>query len=88
MTSYVCLKILNDGVVGLSSTYGEQIFTVRKARKNVRHGCVHCTSAIEMGVLCWGPLTNGMNRMHRICGACIMTLIDTMLTAHEKARHP
>lgn len=83
MTRYVCVEILNDGVVGLSSKYGEQLFTVRKARKPVRGGCAACRDAIEKGVLCWGPLTNGMNRMHRICGACMMTLITRILDKEE-----
>ena len=88
MTRYVCLKSLGVGVVGLSSKFGEQLFTVRKARKPVRGGCADCTSSIKRGDLCWGPITNGMNRMHRICDACILSMIDRMFIELERERHP
>ncbi len=78
MTDYVCLKVLTDAVVGLSSKYGEQLFTVRRARKPVR-GCADCGSPIPKGNLCWGPITNGMNRMDRLCSACMMSLVNRYL---------
>jgi len=74
MTEYTCVKMLSDGVVGLDSEFGRQLFTVRTARKRWR-ACAQCGAPIEKGSLCWGPVTNGLNRMHRLCSECIVQFL-------------
>jgi len=65
---------MNSGLARISTDeYGAQLWTRRKLRKDNR-GCVDCEQPIAKGAFAWGPLTNGYNRMHRLCHPCFTQL--------------
>lgn len=68
------LEQLNKGLARISTDkYGAQLWTRRKLRKENR-GCVECKQPIAKGLPAWGPLTNGYNRMERLCHPCFAQL--------------
>jgi hypothetical protein len=71
------MKLLGKMSYGLAristDKYGAQLWTRRKLRKNNR-GCVCCKQPIAQGLPAWGPLTNGYNRMDRLCHPCFTQL--------------
>jgi len=74
--AYELSKRLNEGLVGMRShEHGMQLWTRGKARKVATCRC--CESTIERSEVSWRPLTNGYNRMHRICDTCIANLTPT-----------
>jgi len=65
---------MNFGLARISTDeYGAQLWTRRKLRKD-NHGCVDCKQPIAKGTFAWGPLTNGYNRMQRLCHLCFTHL--------------
>jgi len=70
MTDYKIVKIFNEGLVGVSSTFGRQLFSSRTARKKTK--CADCGRDIEKGGKCWGEVSScAANRMHRVCDLCM-----------------
>ncbi len=69
---YRFIKRMNDGLVGLASSHGHQLFTTVKLRKT--KPCTLCEVALKSGDKVYSPITNGYNRMHRICVACVEEL--------------
>lgn len=70
MTNYKLIARMAEGVARLTSAaYGQQLWTVAKSRRPAE--CAHCCLTTEAGEQTWRPLTNGANRMHRICDECI-----------------
>lgn len=78
LTECQLLRVLNDGLVRLqtsdfSGDYGAQLWTrvtLRKS-KNKTKKCCNCDSELAPGDVAFTPITNGYNRMHRICTICI-----------------
>ena len=65
---------MNDGLVRLeSSLYGIQMWTRRKLRRSFhrKQWSARFAKSMQPGDVAYGPLTNGYNRMVRICEACI-----------------
>lgn len=69
MTVYHLVKTMADGVVGMRSVYGYQLFTRCKLRKPKK--CAECGVDLRKGEEAFSPLTNAMNRMHRLCVPCV-----------------
>jgi hypothetical protein len=64
-------KRLNDGLVGLTHpTYGEQLWVAGAVRKRGKE-CQDCKKMIPAGAMAYRPLTNGYNRMERLCVECV-----------------
>lgn len=73
-TDYRFIKRMNPGLVGLTSSHGQQLFTRGKLRK--AKSCALCKFPLKPGTLAYMPVTNGYNRMHRLCVACVQGLED------------
>jgi len=71
-TGYRFIKRMNDGLVGLSSSHGHQLFTTVKLRK--AKSCALCRVPLKPGDVVYSPVTHGYNRMHRLCVACVHEL--------------
>jgi hypothetical protein len=71
-TLYTFGKRLNDGLVGLQSKYGIQLWSRTKLRKDSK--CAVCEDPIAKGTTAFSPLTNDMNRMERVCEPCVTVL--------------
>jgi hypothetical protein len=71
-TDYTFVKRMNDDLVGLSSSHGQQLFTRARVRKH--RACALCKRKILPGSLAYRPITNGYNRMHRLCVPCVQDL--------------
>lgn len=69
---YKLVRVLSEGLVGLSSEYGWQLWVICKVRK--QHECVGCRKSFSAGSKMYRPLTNLSNRMRRLCGFCIRNL--------------
>ena len=69
---YRLVEILGDELIGLSSRYGRQLWATVKVRK--QHRCQHCEELFPVGSKMYCPITNGYNRMHRLCEDCIKHL--------------
>lgn len=67
-TEYSIIERPAEGVLRARSRFGLQIFTRVKLRKNTE--CAACDTPIKKGDTAWSPITNGYNRMHRVCVAC------------------
>ena len=72
VTRYKFVSRLGEGIVGLSSSYGDQMFVRSKIRKN--NSCELCCASLKPGDQAYRPITNGYNRMHRLCVACVQEL--------------
>lgn len=69
MVEYRLVAVLSDGVVGLSSEYGRQLWACCKMRK--QHICQVCKRSFAVGSEMYRPVGNSYNRMQRICEECI-----------------
>jgi hypothetical protein len=73
-TPYRIEARLNEGLIRLSHPrYGMMLWnraTIRKSRYGVRR-CEECQKPLESGAIAYRPITFGMNRMRRVCEACI-----------------
>lgn len=76
VTNYRFVKRMNGGLVGLASSHGHQLFTLVKMRKS--KPCVICDVALKPGDRAYSPITNGYNRMHRLCVACVEEMERTL----------
>ena len=73
--SYTFKKGLSDAIIGLEhDTYGLQLWVHATLRKPKRCAIDKCE--IPAKATAFSPLTNGYNRMHRICLACAEKLQD------------
>ena len=73
MTEYRLSLIPGDGQALLwSQEYGTQLWAECKMRK--AHKCAVCGMAYPVGTKMYRPMTNGYNRMHRICQCCVLSL--------------
>ncbi len=72
MTNYRIMEVVSPGLVGVTSEYGGQLMTERTLRKNTR--CETCREPLAKGSRAFGPVGNGMNRMHRIHARCLSAL--------------
>ncbi len=69
---YTFVDALSDGLVGLKhQEHGRCLWTARKLRKHAI--CAACGKQALAGSTAYGPLTNGYNRMDRICKHCVET---------------
>ena len=59
----------------LGMRYGLQLWSIQKSRKAAP--CRICDDTIEAGGWSYRPLTNGNNRMDRICVKCVDTVSIT-----------
>lgn len=71
MTAYRLRERLSADVVALDSRHGSQVFTACRLRKKTR--CCVCYAVLKPGAEAFRPVTNGNNRMDRICGQCVRT---------------
>ena len=69
MIVYRLVKTLGPGLIGVDSEWGRQVFTERTLRKPSQ--CASCGVELPKGARAYGPLDNGMNRMHRVHRECI-----------------
>jgi hypothetical protein len=70
MPDYILVKVLSDGLVGLSSEeFGRQLWDRCRTRKT--HECQVCHEWSGVGSQMYRPITNGYNRTHRICEDCV-----------------
>ena len=72
VADYAFVRRLAEGVVGLASSHGQQLFTLNKLRK--RTECAVCKGTLLPKDHAYSPITNGYNRMHRICAPCVNDL--------------
>lgn len=63
------VSVLAEGLVGLRTDAGKQLWTLVKIRK--ARECSVCRGKIDKGSEAFRPLTNGNNRYHRIHPECI-----------------
>ena len=71
---YKLTGALNEGVVRLEShQYGTQLWTRGRARKDCR--CAGCSKNIAKKSDRFAPITNGYNRMERLCIRCVERLV-------------
>lgn len=73
---YRLVRVLSEGLVGLSSEYGRQLWVVCKMRR--QHECVGCGRSFSAGSEMYRPLTNLSNRARRFCGGCIQHMIEKL----------
>jgi len=67
---YTLVSIPGDGLALLSSArYGQQLWVQCKTRK--AHQCRECGLICSAGTVMYRPLTNGYNRMERVCVGCV-----------------
>jgi len=71
-TDYSFVKRFAEGVVGLTSSHGQQMFVRSKLRKP--KACALCNVELKTKEQAYRPITNGYNRMHRLCVACVLEL--------------
>lgn len=72
IADYRFLKRMSEGLVGLTSSHGRQIFHTTELRKS--KPCALCKVELKPGDTAYSPITNGYNRMHRLCVACVEEL--------------
>ena len=69
MSEYRCVGTLGDNILRLESDrYGLQLWPRAKLRK--AKGCSVCRKTIQPKQDAFLPITNGYNRMERICWEC------------------
>jgi hypothetical protein len=70
MSDYYFLEHPGDGIYLLfHQEFGRQVWTKAKTRKVWE--CEVCRKRIEKGQVAYRPITNGYNRMCRICEECM-----------------
>jgi len=77
LTDCRLLGVMNEGLVRMdtadfSYNYGKQLWGIVKTRKVAR--CANCDQEIPKASQVYSPITNGYNRMHRICTTCVEQL--------------
>ena len=72
---YRLIKVLSDGIVGLSSEFGRQLWCICKMHK--QHECQECGQSFPIGAEMYRPLSNGFNRMRRLCKGCVCLMVKT-----------
>lgn len=73
--SYTLLAVMGPGMVRLSHpTHGTQLWTAVKLRGHDKC-CAMCDRKLVSGDEAFSPITNGRNRMERLCVGCL-----TMMT--------
>ena len=78
MGRYSLVTVLTDGVVGLSSEeFGRQLWHRCSTRKVQE--CEMCHWKFGVGSRMYRPITNGYNRMQRLCEDCVDRLIVRMV---------
>lgn len=69
MSEYWCIGVLGDSILRLEShLYGTQLWPTAKLRKS--KSCAVCEKLILPKQTAYSPITNGYNRMARICWPC------------------
>ncbi len=68
------LSVMNEGLVRIATSdfsgdYGAQLWAKAKLRKEKK--CFACEGQVAVGTEVYSPITNGYNRMHRICVGCV-----------------
>lgn len=77
---YQVSAVMNDGLVRMeNSEYGRQLWIKAPSRKV--KDCHVCDEAPPKGAVTWRALTNGYNRMHRICEGCMATMMKGKLSS-------
>jgi hypothetical protein len=66
---YRFAKRLSAALVGLSSQYGVQLWSAITLRKS--KACFVCEIVMPRGAPAYRPITNGDNRMDRLCVRCV-----------------
>jgi hypothetical protein len=67
--SYVVKKHLTEDLMVIRHPeYGEKMWGIVKLRKETK--CAQCKGALAVGARAFSPITNGYNRMHRLCLGC------------------
>jgi len=70
---YNLITIPGEGLALLSSEkHGRQLWAQCKTRKT--HKCHECDTTYPVGTEMYRPITNGYNRMQRICAQCIQMM--------------
>ncbi len=70
MNHYVLERCLSNRLVALTHPkHGHALWTSAPTRKPTK--CCECEQPITPPEHAWRPLTNGLNRMHRICTYCL-----------------
>ena len=77
-TIYQITEVLGDGLVGVTSQHGRQLWAKVRLRKFT--ACVKCRRDLPTKTEAFSPIGNGMNRADRLCLRCVAGLIS------EKAR--
>lgn len=69
LSNYKLVEKINDDLFRISSIYGNQLFTKTTLRK--KNVCAVCLCFLYSNDVAFKPITNGNNRMKRICQTCI-----------------
>lgn len=72
MAQYRLVTVLSDGLVGLSSEYGRQLWASCKMRR--QHKCEVCERSFPIGSKMYRPVKDDHNRMKRICEECVQLM--------------
>lgn len=73
MTDYVLVERRADGILLMwSEDYERQLWTLVRLRKPVQ--CVRCNDGLAKGASAFSPITNGQNRMKRLCLRCVSAM--------------
>jgi len=71
-SKYRIYKHRAEGVVQLHSIYGIQLWLITNTKVRKNHECQMCGRLVVQGLeKMYRPITNGINRMDRICRDCI-----------------
>ena len=72
---YVLLALVSEKLLRITSyEYGRQLWTNVALRKEKK--CARCDGSIPKGTRCFSPITNGYNRMHRLCSGCVVRMAE------------
>ena len=66
----VVVKWMSPCLVVLRGSAGTHVWDVVKSRKS--HRCEVCSKRTGKGAEVWRPLSNGYNRMLRMCRGCLV----------------
>ena len=62
---------MSEGLVGADTECGRQMWVRTKSGTRKAHRCIVCQEPIPKGSLAYLPITNGYNRMVRVCVKCV-----------------